>query len=296
MDAIVEVHDADELVVAVSVEAPIVGVNSRDLKTMSIDLDRARRLLAEVPAGRLRVAESGIEDPSGLAVVRNVADAALIGTALMRSAAPAEAIAALRAAQVKICGVRTDAGADACESSGADYAGFNFVPGRRRAVTPDAARRLRARMPSVRTVGVFLDRPLEQVQQIASDVGLDAVQLHGAETPEDCAKVGHPVIKALRVDGGFDAGRAAAYRAAGATLLFDGPTPGEGRAFDTTRLGGVDLSGAFVAGGLTPENVGDVVRMLRPLAVDTASGVETADEMDPKKVERFIRRARGIGS
>ncbi len=95
MAALVEVHDAHELGVAVEVGARVVGVNSRDLKTLSIDLDHAARLLDAVPAGRLRVAESGLTERAAVDRVRGRADAALVGSAIMAADDPAGFMEAL---------------------------------------------------------------------------------------------------------------------------------------------------------------------------------------------------------
>lgn len=293
MAALVEAHDTQELHIAITSGAPIVGVNSRDLKTMKIDLERARSMLARVPPDRIRVAESGIEHPAGMAVVRDFADAALVGTALMRSEDPAGLIGTLRT-EVKICGVRTEASALACEAAQVTYAGFNFVGESRRYVRNDEVPRLRELMPSVRTVGVFRNAELEMVHAVASLRKLDVVQLHGDEPPDWCAKLNPTVIKAVKVDEDFDPAKVAAYREAGARILFDGPSPGRGQAFDPARLADIDVGNDLIAGGLTPDNVGAIVERLRPRGVDTASGVETDGEIDPARIEGFAKAARGV--
>lgn len=197
--------------------------------------------------------------------------------------------------KIKICGVRSEVGAKACAAAGVDLVGFNFVPGRRRAVRAPRAAALASHIGGARPVGVFLDAPRGQVEDTATQAGLPIVQLHGVEPPEMVAELraaGWAVMKALRVDATLDPGLARAHVAAGATLLLDGPRPGQGVRFDPASLGELDASRAFVAGGLSAETVGGVVRALAPLGVDTASGVEADGHIDPRRVRAFCAAAR----
>jgi len=198
--------------------------------------------------------------------------------------------------RVKICGVRTPEEARLAERCGADAVGVVFAGSRRR-VTVDQARAVAGAVgPLVTVVGVFVDRPREEVLAVARAVGLGALQFSGSEDPAYCRSFDrYPVIKAVPVrDAGF-ADRARAYR--GCAVLLESWVPGlaggSGRSFDWDLARGPDLPGPVIlAGGLTPENVAQAVRKIAPWAVDVASGVETDGQKDPAKMEAFIANAR----
>jgi phosphoribosylanthranilate isomerase len=208
---------------------------------------------------------------------------------------------------VKICGVRSTEDIRAAAQAGADMVGIVFVPGVRRRVDPSHARemvqRLRRDYPSLRAVGLFADQPLEEVWAIASSVGLDMVQLCGHEDIPFALQVGLPVLQAVHVVGEGPgvveavAARVAALEGAGLLPLLDagGPQPGGmGRSFDWGVAEEVARRGHrfLLAGGLTPENVGEAVRRVRPYGVDVSSGVESNGVKDPAKVLAFVRAAR----
>lgn len=192
--------------------------------------------------------------------------------------------------RVKICGL-TDAGdVAAAVEAGADAIGFVFAPSPRR-VEPDAARRLvRLLPPFVVSVGVFVDLAPDAVNEIVDRAGVDLVQLHGDESPEDAARIRRPVLKRFRA--GADLKRDALLRAVarypGPGFLLD-PGGGDGRPFPWERA--VGLPGYVVlAGGLTPENVGRALRTARPWAVDVCSGVERHPGRKSKEeMVRFVR-------
>lgn len=197
---------------------------------------------------------------------------------------------------VKICGItRLEDAMDAARF-GADAVGFVFAESPRR-IAPDDARRISWGLNGkVQKVGVFVDRPLEEVRETVDYCGLDLVQLHGSESPEYCAELGDMVIKALHVNGSFDVARAVAYRCR--ALLFDSHSPERsreaGRTFDWNLLrlleGGRRI---IVAGGLGPENVGAAVKASHPYGVDVSSGIESEPGIkDPVLMYRFIEKAR----
>ncbi len=198
--------------------------------------------------------------------------------------------------KVKICGVTSVADACAAASAGADYLGLNFHPPSPRFVDLARAADIAAAVRGMPLVGVFVDRPRDEVAAIAEMLGLWAVQLHGDEPPDDCAGWDRPVIKALRARPGDDLpARAAQY--ATDYLLLDawvaGVPGGTGVAIEPAAARGLPAERLFVAGGLVPERVADVVRALRPFAVDVASGVEREPGIkDHGKIEDFIRRAK----
>ena len=195
---------------------------------------------------------------------------------------------------VKICGITSEADALLAVGFGADAIGFNFAPSPRQ-ITVTAAHDIVKRLPhGVLTVGVFRDEAPARVVEIANQMGLGAVQLHGHETAEDSRWVRERVSRTIKA---FSAGDRAIERFAefGADyLMIDGPNPGSGQVFDW-RLGeGVaDPNRLIVAGGLRPDNVAEAVAHLHPFGVDVASGVESAPgRKDPHLVRDFVVNAR----
>ena len=209
--------------------------------------------------------------------------------------------------QVKICGVRTPAGARACAAAGADFAGLNFVRGVRREVSEAEAAELLPLLGGTRPVAVFRDDPIDRVERLAGGLGIRRVQLHGAETPGDCARLreaGLVVIKALTLD---DAGALRAYAGAADVLLVDGRAPGSGRPWDYRALLQVrqdsgdprpgQLAGAplWLAGGLTPDNVAQAIATLQPAGVDAATGIERDGQIDAARVAALCRGGPAAG-
>ena len=212
---------------------------------------------------------------------------------------------------VKICGVRRPDDALAAAGAGADYVGMVFVPGRRRRVAPadarvitDGLRALGAGRPA--SVGLFGDQPLGDVLDTIAIAGLDFVQLCGDENLEYCRSVQEHagVVKALHVSDDADADRIAevgrlidAYAAAGCTVTLDsqvaGLHGGTGQSFDWRIAAQLAPGRQFLlAGGLTPDNVGQAVAVVHPWGVDVSSGVETGGEKDAAKIRQFVANAR----
>ena len=197
---------------------------------------------------------------------------------------------------VKICGIRSSAAAQTAAQAGADWVGFVFAPSRRH-IDPDTAAMISASMVGPAKVGVFVDQPLSEVREIADHCRLDYIQLHGGESPDYSRCLNRPVIRACRVDSAFDPEQWAAYPAE--YLLFDSFVPGQaggtGTAFDWRETCGRIRQSRhkfLVAGGLTPENVADAIRILNPDGVDVSGGVETAGVKNPDKIRKFIVAAR----
>jgi phosphoribosylanthranilate isomerase len=198
--------------------------------------------------------------------------------------------------RVKICGIRRLADAEAAVAAGADFLGLNFHPASPRYVDPEAARDLATALPGVALVGVFVDAPRARVEAIAARVGLAALQFHGDEEPEYCRGWAWRTVKAVRVPPGASAAALAA-RYATDYLMVDayvaGIAGGTGVALDPRATVGIARERLFVAGGLCADTVAEVVRRVRPYAVDVASGVESRPgEKDHAKLQDFIRRAK----
>ena len=300
MDALVEAHDEEEVRRAVALGAEIVGINNRDLKTLKVDLATTEQLAGLVPADRLVVAESGIESRADVERLSAYADAFLVGSSLMRAEDPALAARALAFGRVKVCGLTDAEDIALAARSGASYAGLVMVPGTPRAVNSNEADRLAkaAAEMGVPLVGVFRNEKLSEVAQLASRLGLTAVQLHGQE---DAA-----YVKALRnmLPEGTEIWAAGAVgddapepRQGADRTLFDtiveGQSGGTGTAFDWSRLTGrSDLDRSIVAGGLRPENAREASR-IGAFALDVSSGVEREPRhKDPAKLTAFFEALR----
>jgi phosphoribosylanthranilate isomerase len=196
--------------------------------------------------------------------------------------------------RVKICGIKRLEDAEAAVAAGASAIGLNFWRPGRRYVAPETARAIaRSLPPFVARVGVFADEDEDTVRRIADLCGLDALQLHGGEPPEVCARFDRPVIKAIKVRGPESLDGLGRYRVA--AFLLDAHVPGEmggtGRRFDWSLARRAAAAGPVIlSGGLTPDNVDAAIRAASPYAVDVASGVETNGQKDPAKIRAFIAR------
>ena len=195
---------------------------------------------------------------------------------------------------VKICGITNEDDALLAVAMGADAVGFVFAPSSRQVAASQVYDITRRLPPEILTVGVFRDEHPSRVIDTVNRAGLKAAQLHGHESPEIVQEVVagiRRVIKAV-VAGSDDARNARSFGTD--MILVDAPTPGSGKVFDWSL---VDFAAAgpniILAGGLTPDNVGDAVRLARPWGVDVSSGVERAPgKKDALKVKAFIERAR----
>ena len=198
---------------------------------------------------------------------------------------------------VKICGITSEADALLAVGMGASAVGFIFAPSPRQ-MAPAAVADIVKRLPyETVTVGVFRDESPRRVIEIAGQIGLRAVQLHGFESAEDTRWVAERVNWTIKA---FPAGhrnieRFAEYGAQ--TLLVDGANPGSGELFDWRLAEGiVDPGRLIVSGGLRPDNVAAAVAHLHPWGVDVASGVESAPGVkDPGRVRDFVAAAREAG-
>jgi phosphoribosylanthranilate isomerase len=197
---------------------------------------------------------------------------------------------------MKFCGITRVEDAWAAADVGAAAIGFVFAPASPRAIAPDAARAIAVTLPPfLQRVGVFVDWPVAEVRRIAEHVGLDAVQLHGRETVDDAAAAWTRVIKALARD--RDPVAEAAVWPVSVTLLVDaasGDAPGgTGQLADWPAAAALARQRRVVlAGGLTAENVGEAIAVVRPYAVDVSSGIETRP--GEKSVARMRAFARAV--
>ena len=195
---------------------------------------------------------------------------------------------------VKICGVTDIMAARVVEQAGADFIGFVFAKSKRQ-VTPTVAKTIIQSLDtSIKTVGVFVDHPKDTVEQIARDVGLDYVQLHGSETPAEILDYTVPVIKALTLTTKEDVTQLTAYDEICAYVLVDGPVPGSGEAFDWAWLSETKLTTPLLlAGGLNVDNLDAAKQVTVISGFDVSSGVETEGIKDHQKITDFIDKAKG---
>jgi phosphoribosylanthranilate isomerase len=201
---------------------------------------------------------------------------------------------------VKICGLTNLEDALACLEAGADALGFNFYAPSPRYIEPKAARKIIDQLPAdVLTVGVFVNGGTpEIVEQIATDAGVSALQLHGDESPDYCRALSDRfVIKVLAVSREFKPERAVAYQVQAIMLdaLDREARGGTGRVIDwsvaheTSAL----VPRLFLAGGLSPENVADAITAVEPYGVDACSALEVSPgKKDLERVRAFLQAAR----
>lgn len=184
---------------------------------------------------------------------------------------------------------------EACLASGVDQIGLNFVPGSSRLVTPELAATLADQVRGrIQVVGVFRNQSLAEMRDIARAVRLDAVQLHGDESPQFCNEVPLPVWKAFGVSFGWDPSVLSRYRGL-AVRLFDtatnGTSGGTGRTFDWALLPQNLPHPWFLAGGITLENMESAVAACHPDGLDLNSGLETSPGVkSPILIEKAMER------
>lgn len=209
---------------------------------------------------------------------------------------------------VKICGIRDEVTLDAAVGCGAGLVGFVFFPPSPRALAPEAAALLAARVPpGIAKVGLVVDADDETIDAILARVPLDLLQLHGRESPERVAAVrsrtGVGVIKSVAVETTADLAAVSAYAAVADRLLFDARPPagatrpgGNARRFDWRLLAGKRWPRPWLlAGGLDADNVGEAVRVTGAPAVDVSSGVEDAPgHKSLAKIAAFMAAVAGI--
>lgn len=210
--------------------------------------------------------------------------------------------------RVKICGLKERAHVDAAVEAGARYLGFNFFPKSPRFVPIDDAAALAAAVPAgVAKVGLVVDATDAELDAITGAVPLDMLQLHGSETPERVAEVraryGLPVMKAIGISGPEDVERIALYGKVADQLLVDAKAPkgaalpgGNGLPFDWRLIAKKYWPCPWMlAGGLTPDNVAEAVRLTGARQVDVSSGVEIAPGVkDEALIRAFVAAAQGI--
>ena len=210
--------------------------------------------------------------------------------------------------KIKICGIKTLRDALAAIDAGADYLGFNFYPKSVRFIEKEMCveitSALKREHPQIKLVGVFVNSPVDEVKHILETCHLDLAQLHGDETPEMLEAFSGKAFKAIRlsastsVDESVSPFLKSVPESASPALLIDAAVKGVygGSGVTADWSAAAELAKKYpllLAGGLTPENVADAVRQVKPWGVDVASGVESASgEKDAAKMIQFVKEVK----
>ncbi|QQS59138.1 hypothetical protein IPN35_06165 [Candidatus Peregrinibacteria bacterium] len=300
MEPLVEIADETDLHKALSTDCKIIGINNRDLANFSLDIGRTFRLARNIPQDRICLSLSGFSG-ADVRLVQSVANGVLVGSHLIRSAAEDEKqdfYEALRkktqflvhpAPLIKFCGVRSEQGFRLAEELDIPLLGLNFVPTSKRCISASVAETLSAfPRKKIRFVGVFQNQNPEEVLQICQKYHLDFAQLSGQESADDFCGFPISLIKGISVGENLPFQETlSSWKNVADVFLFDGAHPGSGKIFPSNML--PKMTKPFlVAGGVTPENVREILEKTEADGTDTASGIENeSGEWDEKRMKEF---------
>lgn len=275
MGVLTEVSNEEELERAIALKAKVVGINNRDLRDLSIDLNRTRQLAPRLGHDVTVISESGINTNAQVRDLSHYANGFLIGSAMMAYDDLNAAVRRVLLGENKVCGLTRPQDAQAAYEAGAIYGGLIFVPTSPRAVNDAQAREVINGAP-LSYVGVFRNTPTAEVVERATTLQLKAVQLHGSEDQAyiDALRAELPasvqIWKALSVADTLpsrDLNHVDKY-------VFDNGQGGSGQRFDWTLLQGQDLSNVILAGGLSADNCVEAAKS-GCVGLDFNSGVES---------------------
>ena len=327
LSSLVEAHDEHEVQMAIDCGARIIGVNNRNLKDFTVDVQNSVRLRNLVEDDVIFVSESGLETPEDIQVLRdNNIGVALMGETFMRSPNKVEKLAYLYGStyytpKVKMCGISKVETIPAVVDAKPDYMGLVFAPSKRQ-VTVDQAKTLVEELHKqyanrynrdaeqysnqtlihqefIKTVGIFVNETLDNLVTIATEVNLDAVQLHGDEDEAFIQSLKErtnvEVWKAVQIRSAADA--EAWIDSSADMLLFDAyhkdERGGTGEVFDWSSLDEFERP-FMLAGGIDSTNVARAIRTVRPYGIDISSGIETEGVKDDEKIKAFTNIVRTI--
>ncbi len=289
MGVLTEVSNEDELARAIALDAKVIGINNRDLRDLSIDLNRTKQLAPKIPSDRIIISESGIYNNQQVRELANYANGFLVGSSLMSQDNVDMACRKLILGENKVCGLTRAEDAQAVYQQGAIYGGLIFAPKSPRYIEVGTAQQVIAAAP-LSYVGVFVNEDIDRVAQIANQLALTAVQLHGSEDAGYIAQLQSQLNAGIQI-----------WKAHGVSEQvpeFDqlnvdrhlvdskvaGQSGGTGKTFDWTLLNDQNCNQMMLAGGLNPDNVQDAAK-LGCLGLDLNSGVESAPGIkDPNKI------------
>ena len=314
LSSLVEAHDEHEVQMAIDCGARIIGVNNRNLKDFTVDVQNSVRLRNLVQDDVIFVSESGLETPEDIQVLRdNNIGVALMGETFMRSPNKVEKLAYLYGPtyytpKVKMCGISKVETIPAIVDAKPDYMGLVFAPSKRQ-VTVEQAKILveelhkqyavRYNSETIKIVGVFVNETIENLLKIAEEVKLDVIQLHGDEDES--------FIQILKEQSNVEVWKAVQVRSAADAekwidssadmLLFDAyhkdERGGTGEVFDWSSLDEFERP-FMLAGGIDSTNVARAIRTVRPYGIDISSGIETEGVKDDEKMKAFTNSVRTI--
>lgn len=321
LSSLVEAHDEHEVQMAIDCGARIIGVNNRNLKDFTVDVQNSVRLRNLVQDDVIFVSESGLETPEDIQVLRdNNIGVALMGETFMRSPNKVEKLAYLYGPtyytpKVKMCGISTVETIPAVVEAKPDYMGLVFAPSKRQ-VTVDQAKTLveelhkqytkrynngaeQSNNDEIKTVGVFVNETLDNLVSIATEANLDVVQLHGDEDEAFIqslkGRTNVEIWKAVQIRSAADA--EAWIDSSADMLLFDAyhkdERGGTGEVFDWSCLDEFERP-FMLAGGIDSTNVARAIRTVRPYGIDISSGIETDGVKDDEKIKAFTNIVRTI--
>ncbi|MDU3823226.1 MAG: bifunctional indole-3-glycerol-phosphate synthase TrpC/phosphoribosylanthranilate isomerase TrpF [Veillonella sp.] len=321
LSSLVEAHDEHEVQMAIDCGARIIGVNNRNLKDFTVDVQNSVRLRNLVQDDVIFVSESGLETPEDIQVLRdNNIGVALMGETFMRSPNKVEKLAYLYGPtyytpKVKMCGISKVETIPAVLEAKPDYMGLVFAPSKRQ-VTVDQAKTLveelhkqytkrynngaeQSNNDEIKTVGVFVNETLDNLVSIATEANLDVVQLHGDEDEAFIQSIKErsnvEIWKAVQIRSAADA--EAWIDSSADMLLFDAyhkdERGGTGEVFDWSCLDEFERP-FMLAGGIDSTNVARAIRTVRPYGIDISSGIETDGVKDDEKIKAFTNIVRTI--
>ena len=321
LSSLVEAHDEHEVQMAIDCGARIIGVNNRNLKDFTVDVQNSVSLRNLVQDDVIFVSESGLETPEDIQVLRdNNIGVALMGETFMRSPNKVEKLAYLYGPtyytpKVKMCGISKVETIPAVVEAKPDYMGLVFASSKRQ-VTVDQAKTLveelhkqytkrynngaeQSNNDEIKTVGIFVNETLDNLVTIATEVNLDAVQLHGDEDEAFIQSLKErtnvEVWKAVQVRSAADAEKW--IDSSADMLLFDAyhkdERGGTGEVFDWSSLDEFERP-FMLAGGIDSTNVARAIRTVRPYGIDISSGIETDGVKDDEKIKAFTNIVRTI--
>ena len=315
LSSLVEAHDEQEVQMAIDCGARIIGVNNRNLKDFTVDVQNSVRLRNLVQDDVIFVSESGLETPEDIQVLRdNNIGVALMGETFMRSPNKIEKLAYLYGPtyytpKVKMCGISKVDTIPAVVEAKPDYMGLVFAPSKRQVIVEQAKTLVEAlhkqckeqnNTVSIKTVGVFVNETIDNLVTIANEVNLDVVQLHGDEDEAFIQSLKErtnvEVWKAIQIRSAADA--EAWIDSSADMLLFDAyhkdERGGTGDVFDWSCLDTFERP-FMLAGGIDSTNVARAIRTVRPYGIDISSGIETNGVKDDEKITAFTKIVNSIG-
>lgn len=275
MGVLTEVSNEEELERAIALKAKVVGINNRDLRDLSIDLNRTRQLAPRLGAGVTVISESGINTYAQVRELSHFANGFLIGSALMSHDDLNAAVRRVLLGENKVCGLTRPQDAAAALEAGAVYGGLIFVDASPRFVTEDQAREVIAGAP-LSYVGVFRDAPVADVTALAESLSLTAVQLHGQEDQtyiNELRQALAPQVQIWKAQSVSDTLPARDLQHVDKYVLDNGQG-GTGERFDWSLLNGEKLDNVLLAGGLSPDNCVEAAKA-GCAGLDFNSGVES---------------------